>query len=241
MTHTRPLFLLALLTVATASRASGESPVRWVIAGGGATGQSMGGHTHHSTLGQPVAGIPAGVSATLSSGFWGGGGATAGGERVYLPLVLAGAGGANVIAEAPDTCPGLAIQVGLRYAEDFVHSNDNDWYAVSVVQGQPTTIETLDLGPQADTILYLYGPDCTTLIAENDDRVAGDPSSRISWTPAVGGPYHILVRSYDYQVFGSGTDYTLRITVGDAGPDQPARRTADKVMPPPTPGPGGER
>ena len=239
MQRTRLLIAATILAVATTARASGGTTSRWVIAGGGETGQSQGAFTHHGTLGQPVASPPTGSDEILSSGFWGGR-VSRGDGSVYLPLVVASAGGPLQVHEAPDTCPGLSIQIGKGYREDFDHSNDNDWYAFAATPGQPTTIETGDLDVNADTFLYLYAPGCATLIAQNDDRADGDPSSRISWTPSAGGQYHVMVRSYDYQVFGPGTGYTLWVTVGESGVDlgAPPREKAPVL---PTPVSGGER
>jgi hypothetical protein len=62
-------------------------------------------------------------------------------------------------------------------------------------------------------VLYLYGGDCGTLLAENDDCVPGDPSSGscITWQAPADGDYSILVRSYDWRVYGAGTQYTLNV------------------------------
>jgi hypothetical protein len=231
--------------VVSVSLAAGESLPRWVISGGGCTGASEGGHTHRGTLGQPVAGAVSGSSETLGSGFWGGGAvgeSEPAYEYVYLPLILHGSEGPISIEDAPDTCPGVSIQVDAEYAEDFDHSNDNDWYWFGGSAGQTYTIETLGLESRADTVIYLYASDCSTLIAENDDRVGGDPSSRIAWTPSSSGRYHVMVRSYDYNIYGPDTGYTIKVSAGDiAGADVAGLVSDTKAPAPPTPIPGGER
>lgn len=160
---------------------------------------------------------------------------------VYLPLVLSeSVPGVIPIEEAPDTCPGTPIQVGRQYREDFDHSNDNDWYEIQVVGGQAYTMRTFDLESRADTVMYLYASDCSTLLAENDDVAGGNPASQIVWTAPSSGVYYIDVRSYNYTIFGSDTGYSLEVVEGV--PDAvDVTGVVDKAPPLPTPMPGGSR
>jgi large repetitive protein len=148
-------------------------------------------------------------------------------RKVYLPLVLRGHSGDGLhrIDEAPDHCPGLTVQVDERYREDFDHDNDNDWWQFAAEAGKTYTIRTFDLADDADTVLYLYGSDCTTELATNDDAQYGDPSSRIVWQAPADGEYHAMVRHFDWQKTGPSTEYTfsvergvipLRVTAGTA-------------------------
>ncbi len=130
-------------------------------------------------------------------------------HTVYAPLIRRTT--VHLVDDAPDACPGLAINIGALYREDFDHINDNDWYQFTAEAGASYTLETLYLGPLADTVLALYAPDCTTLLAFNDDRAPGDPSSRIEWTAPADGAYCVLVRGYDWSVYGPGTEYTVRV------------------------------
>jgi len=161
--------------------------------------------------------------------------------RIFLPLLLRGyppAPPVVQVADAPGTCPGLSIALDTFYRDDFDGENDNDWFAFTAIGGQTYVLDTSDLGPQGDTLLALYtANDCTTPLAENDDiNYPHDVASRIVWTAPANGIYSVLVRSYDWRVYGPDTGYTLRVTrsTGGATP-QSVPPTSDKPAPPPTP------
>lgn len=85
---------------------------------------------------------------------------------------------------------------------------DEDWLAIEATGGQSYAITTSDLGPSADTYLYLYDGDGTTLLASNDDA-AGTLASRIEWTPPASGTYYLLVKHWNPNASGCGTDYNV--------------------------------
>ncbi len=160
--------------------------------------------------------------------------------RIFLPLVMRGyppAPPVVQVADAPGTCPGLSIALDTFYREDFDGENDNDCFAFAAVAGQTYVLETGTLGTQADTLLALYAAtDCGTPLAENDDiNYPHDVASRIVWTAAADGVYSVLVRSYDWRVYGPGTEYTFRVTRGAPTLPQSVPPTSDKPAPPPTP------
>ena len=162
--------------------------------------------------------------------------------RIFLPLLMRGyptAPPVVQVGDAPGTCPGLSIALDTFYREDFDGENDNDWFAFQAVAGQTYVLETSDLGPQGDTLLALYVVnDCTTPLAENDDiNYPHDVASRIVWTAPANGVYSALVRSYDWRVYGPGTDYTLRVTRSTGVTPQSVPPTTDKPAPLPTPMP----
>ena len=164
--------------------------------------------------------------------------------RIFLPLVMRGYPPAPPVVQvldAPGTCPGLSVELDTFYRDDFDGENDNDCFAFTAVAGQTYVLETGDLGAQGDTLLALYAAnDCTTPLAENDDiNYPHDVASRIVWTAPADGIYSALVRSYDWRVYGPGTEYTFRVTRGAATLPQnvvPGRDT-DKPAPLPTPMP----
>ncbi len=162
--------------------------------------------------------------------------------RIFLPLVMRGyppTPPVVQVADAPGTCPGLSIALDIFYREDFDGENDNDCFAFTAVAGQTYVLETGDLGAQADTLLTLYAAtDCGTPLAENDDiNYPHDVASRIVWTAPANGVYSVLVRSYDWRVYGSGTEYTFRVTRSNGVTPQSAPPSTDKPVPPPTPMP----
>ena len=162
--------------------------------------------------------------------------------RIFLPLVMRGyppAPAVMQVVDAPGTCPGLSIALDTFYRDDFDGENDNDCFAFTAVAGQTYVLETGNLGPQGDTLLALYvATDCATTLAENDDiNYPHDVASRIVWTAPANGVYSALVRSYDWRVYGPGTEYTFRVTRGAPTLPQSVPPSTDKPAPPPTPTP----
>jgi len=160
--------------------------------------------------------------------------------RIFLPLIMRGyppAPPVVQIGDAPGTCPGLSIALDTFYRDDFDGENDNDCFAFQAVAGQTYVLETGDLGPQGDTLLVLFAAtDCGTPLAENDDiNYPHDIASRIVWTAPANGVYSALVRSYDWRVYGPGTEYTFRVTRGAPTLPQSVPPSTDKPAPPPTP------
>ena len=93
MRKQRPILGLAamlnslLLAGAVLAAPAATEITRWVMAGGGGHSQT-GVYTLDGTIGQSVVGQAAVAGYELSSGFWVTAGSPAGGERIYLPLVL---------------------------------------------------------------------------------------------------------------------------------------------------------
>jgi len=165
--------------------------------------------------------------------------------RIFLPLIMRGyppAPPVVQVGDAPGTCPGINIVLDTFYREDFDGENDNDCFAFAAIAGQTYVLETGNLGPQGDTLLALFAAtDCATPLAENDDiNYPHDMASRIVWTAPTNGVYSALVRSYDWRVYGPGTDYTLRVTRSTGVAPQRVPPTSDKPAPPPTPLPDAD-
>jgi len=162
--------------------------------------------------------------------------------RIFLPLVMRGyppAPPVVQVGDAPGTCPGINIVLDTFYREDFDGENDNDCFAFTVIAGQTYVLETGNLGLQGDTLLALFAAtDCATPLAENDDiNYPHDVASRLVWTAPANGIYSVLVRNYDWRVYGPDTGYTLRVTRESATLPQSAPPATDKPAPLPTPTP----
>ena len=135
---------------------------------------------------------------------------------IYLPLIMRD--WPPVILPRPlvaqDTCPGDLINGEWDYIQidAFERENDHDWFSFNATAGVTYRIETGNLGPRADTTLELHDINCGSLLVQNDDiDWPDDLASRIIWTAPASGRYHILVRPYDWRVYGEGTDYTLLV------------------------------
>lgn len=87
---------------------------------------------------------------------------------------------------------------------------DFDWIQVAVAAGGAYVFETTNLLSGADTRLDLYASNGTTLLASNDDRISGDPSSRIAWTAGAADLVYLRCqRKPDFHTYGS---YDLLVT-----------------------------
>ena len=132
-------------------------------------------------------------------------------HQLYLPLMI------RIPPPHPlagqDTCPGELINGEWDYIlQNFDRPNDNNWFAFEASAGATYRIETGDLGPRADTTLELHAINCGAIITSSDDIHWPDNlASRIIWTAPAAGRYHILIRPYDWTVYGTGTNYTLLI------------------------------
>jgi Big-like domain-containing protein/pre-peptidase len=76
-----------------------------------------------------------------------------------------------------------------------IGSGDEDWFWFTAVNGTTYSIETLNLGNSADTVLALYREPGGTLslLASNDDVSVSSRSSRIVYTATVGGKHYVRV------------------------------------------------
>jgi len=93
---------------------------------------------------------------------------------------------------------------------------DTDWIkftvpASDVTHNVPYRIETLNLGWDMDTVLYLYDTDGSTELAYDDDGGV-DLASRIDWTPPAAGTYYVLVEPLDeYSTAYCDAIYDLKV------------------------------
>ena len=87
---------------------------------------------------------------------------------------------------------------------------DEDWVSVAVVGGTPYTFETDSLLSGADTVLDVFAANGSTLLASNDDRGFGDPSSFVPYTPPASGLVYVRCKhATDGHTYGS---YDLIVT-----------------------------
>jgi len=103
------------------------------------------------------------------------------------------------------------ISLGQSQTHNFSGPGDRDWIKFSAQAGVTYALRTLNLGPTADTYLYLYSTGGTTLLASNDDY-AGSLASQIEWTAPVTGTYYVLIQHWNPNVGGCGTGYTFTLS-----------------------------
>jgi hypothetical protein len=107
------------------------------------------------------------------------------------------------------------ISVGASQTHNFAVPGDQDWIKFNAQAGQAYLLTTSSLGVSADTYLYLYGTDGKTLLASNDDY-NNSLASQIKWTAPQSGAYYALVKDWNPNSGGCGTQYTLTVVTGGA-------------------------
>jgi hypothetical protein len=92
-----------------------------------------------------------------------------------------------------------------------LHTEGNhDYLSFEAVEGMAYTIETLNLGPEIDTIIYLYD-DQDQEIARNDDGSEEPLASRIVWVAPSSGVYYVRLRDLADDSAGLDASYTISI------------------------------
>lgn len=96
-----------------------------------------------------------------------------------------------------------------RQVHNFHRPEDEDWVRFYAWEGNTYVLHTYGLDEEADTYLYLYAEDGSTLLASNDD--AGALASQITWTAPNSGTYYLRVRQWNPNSGGCGTRYILAL------------------------------
>jgi len=111
-----------------------------------------------------------------------------------------------------DDIPANAQPIALDETQrrNFDRLGDQDWVRFTAQGGMTYTIQTSNLGLAADTYLYLYDTDGSTLLAANDDY-GGSLASQLEWAAPATGDYYILVKHWNPNVGGCGTAYDLTV------------------------------
>ena len=102
--------------------------------------------------------------------------------------------------------------LGIAQHRNFHDSGDEDWAEFDVKGNVPYTITTSLVGASANTWLYLYEPDGTTEITNNDDCPGGGQESCIYWTAPTTDTYFIRVLQSGGAGDCSGYEYDLTVT-----------------------------
>jgi len=100
---------------------------------------------------------------------------------------------------------------GSWQSHNFHAAGDQDWLQFTATAGVTYTLATTNTGGHADTVLYLYEDDGTTLIDSNDDDSDNWPASRLEWGAVQDGVYYVKVEHWDPYAYGCTTAYDLSI------------------------------
>jgi len=118
-------------------------------------------------------------------------------------------------AQQPDGSPALAKSIptdGTRLHYNFYTEGEQNWTKFTTQGMTAYTIQTANTGGHADTVLYLYGSDGTTLLDSNDDYAGLNFASRVDWFFPASGTYYIEVVHWDVYAAGCTTQYDLSVT-----------------------------
>ncbi|MCE7984074.1 MAG: hypothetical protein DYG89_23110 [Caldilinea sp. CFX5] len=101
---------------------------------------------------------------------------------------------------------------------NFTNLADEDWVKFTTESGIKYQFATSNLGAAADTYLYLYDTDGTTLLAANDDARPETLAAQFEWTAAKSATHYLLVKHWNPNISGCGTGYDLLVTKACAAP-----------------------
>lgn len=91
---------------------------------------------------------------------------------------------------------------------------DTDWTVFNATDGVIYTLETFNLGTEADTLLCIYDETGTQQLFCDDDSGAGD-GLRIVWQAPTSGTYTVQVKDQDPDCcWAEHTHYDLRLISG---------------------------
>ena len=113
--------------------------------------------------------------------------------------------------ELDDTCnQAQPIQLnGVAQQHTFHQPDDSDWAWFDGQAGTTYTVQTSNTGPNADTVLELYGQ-CGQPPNASDDNAFG-PGATLTFPAPTTGRYYIRVLQKNGSVYGDGTDYDLSV------------------------------
>ena len=99
---------------------------------------------------------------------------------------------------------------GTGQVHNFHASGDPNWMKFTATAGNLYTVRTSNLGPRADTIIFLYDTDGSSLLASDNDSGDGLASLIENWQAPSSGTFFVRVRPANAN-FGHGTEYTLSV------------------------------
>ncbi|MHA1289946.1 MAG: right-handed parallel beta-helix repeat-containing protein, partial [Candidatus Thorarchaeota archaeon] len=99
---------------------------------------------------------------------------------------------------------------GATQTHNFHIAGDEDWIKFNAVDRSIYIIETLNLGADCNTYVYLYSLDGTTEITY-DDNSGERLASKIIWNCNASGTYYVKIRHHDSNVSGILTYYDVLV------------------------------
>jgi hypothetical protein len=100
---------------------------------------------------------------------------------------------------------------GSWQSHNFHAAGDQDWLKFTATAGVTYTLVTANTGGHADTMLSLYAPNGTTLLAFNDDDPDNWPASLLEWGVTSHGTYYVKIEHWDPHAYGCTAAYDVSI------------------------------
>jgi hypothetical protein len=102
---------------------------------------------------------------------------------------------------------------GIPQAHNLHVEGDHDYVSFVAEEGTSYTIETLNLGSNMDTIIYLYGNEGNELVSD-DDGADQSLASRILWIAPSSATYYVMIRDLAEDSAGADTTYDISVAAG---------------------------
>jgi hypothetical protein len=133
------------------------------------------------------------------------------------PPVAGAACADTLVAEdpiEPNNTPASAITLTLGSTQTHATGTpgDADWLTISTRAGARYALETRDLDSDADTVLQIYSPDGSTLLATNDDVDPATRASRLEFRAPNSANYRVKLTQWDPGISSCGTRFTVGFT-----------------------------
>lgn len=163
-------------------------------------------------------------------------------QATYQVAVSAGAPLCDSDSWENDNSPAQAQLIGVNAGgqdRNTCPAGDVDWVRFYIPAPGVYALRTQALGPDADTIIDLFGSDGQTLLFQNDDHGPG-LQSQVIWRFTQAGYYYARIRPFDWSSSGRGTEYTLSLTTSAVVPTPVPSLTPQPTpthTPSPTPSP----
>ncbi|HIC90438.1 MAG TPA: hypothetical protein EYP04_13690 [Anaerolineae bacterium] len=108
---------------------------------------------------------------------------------------------------------------GSPQTHTFHDPGDQDWVKFTAVGGKTYIIETSNVGPRSDAVLFLYDRCTAPPLTAEDNAFA--PTLYLEWNITQGGTYHLKLQQHDTTIYGSDTYYDLSVRVDTTPPSRP--------------------
>lgn len=148
--------------------------------------------------------------------------ATATPTRTATPTATATTAPASGDAFEEDDACGQASQIavtGAAQTHTFHDAGDQDWMRFAAAANKTYIIETSNVGPQSDAVLFLFDS-CSDPPLAGEDNAFGQ-TVRLTWNSTASATLYIKLQQHDPAIFGAATNYDLAVAEDRQPPSAP--------------------